>query len=165
MGRPGIQLQSYGSLFLPPTRISKKEKRVKGSLNPTTRTAPGPTRVQASRSHERCAHSLFQKHQSWDVQWYISLPLCSLWNELFSSKLNAPPPCPPSILPCTNLGATIPIYIVPPPCVATCQSELHLSSGGWIKRRGKEESGRTSALIKNVWGGKEGVERGRERWR
>lgn len=78
-----------------------------------------------------------------------------------SSPLRPPTPIPP----CTNLGATTPVYTVPQPRVASCQSELRSSSGGGIKRRGKEESRRTSALIKNVWGGKERGERGRERWR
>lgn len=147
-------------------RLASVERRrgQKACWNPGTGPPEGPTRVRAHRSHKRCACSLVPEHQSWDMQWYISFSLCPLWNYSFSSKLHILfPPAP--TLPCTNLGATTPIYTVLQPRVATCQSELHLSLEGWIKRRGKEESRRTSALIKNVWGGKEGGGRGGERWR
>lgn len=90
------------------------------------------------------------------------IPLCSLWEQ---SSL-PPAPNPSSSL--QNLEATTPVdtfYPMPQPCVSPCQSQLHLPPGGWIKQRGKEESGRTSELIRNVWGGKKRGGKEGERWR
>lgn len=61
---------------------------------------------------------------------------------------------------CTKLGTTIPMRAVPQPHAATRPSGPLFSWGGCAKRRGEEESGRTSASIKNVWGGKLGEKKG-----
>lgn len=154
-GRPGIQLQTVLPSSLQPASVRRGQD---------AHSVPGCALHRAHPEHKpagptKGAHKT-PRVETCRVQ---LIPLCSLWKQ----PLLPPAPNPSSSL--QNLEATSPIYTfypMPQPCVATCQSQLHLSPGGWIKRRGKEESGRTSALIRNVWGEKErGGKGGRERWR
>lgn len=106
-------------------------------------SVPGCALIQ--RTSQQDPQKVQKISRSGDVQGTAHFPLLP------------PGPSPSSSL--ENLEATTPIYTfypMPQPHVATCQAQPHLSPGGWIRRRGKEESGRTSALIRNVWGGKEG---------
>lgn len=110
---------------------------------------------------QRCTHSLIKNSQSGDMQGTAHSPLLTL---------EAIPPLPNPSPSLQNLEASTPVYTFYPmaqPRVATCQSQLHLSPRGSVRRRRKEESGRTFGLIRNVWVGRKGGggKGGRERWR
>lgn len=70
-GRPWIQLQSCGSLFLSLPHVGKKEKRAAGSLSRRMWPAWTQAEEESSKSDTRCAPSLLPKHPGWDMQGYI----------------------------------------------------------------------------------------------
>lgn len=98
-GRPGIQLQSYGSLFLPPTRISRKEKRAEGLLKPRDRASRGPNQSASPQEPQKvCVFPRSRTSELRHAVVHLILSLSTLKLLIFLQAAHSFPPSPNSSL-------------------------------------------------------------------